>query len=122
MRNGIKALLGKTLVAIEGGIGDNEIQFVTDAGERYCMYHFLRLLQVDIRVEDITGDLQDLIGSPILLAEESTGYLYSDAGPYWSGTWTLYKLATIKGCVDIRWLDESNGYYSERVDFSPSPR
>ena len=62
-----------------------------------------------VRIEEVHGDLDDLLGSPILQAECVT-----QEDKYCS--WTFYKFATIKGSVTVRWLGESNGYYSERVD------
>lgn len=65
-----------------------------------------------VRIEDVTGDISDLVGHPLLVAdlEESRATEVEE-----SGTWSFYKFATIKGYVDIRWLGESNGYYSEGV-------
>lgn len=59
-----------------------------------------------VAIEDVTGDLDDLIREPILLAEE-----VSEKGTY--NNWTFYKLATIKGAVTIRWNQEFANYSTE---------
>jgi hypothetical protein len=69
-----------------------------------------------VRIEDVVGDLEDLQGEPLLLAEEVSGETGPEPEYADSYTWTYYKFATRKGYVDVRWLGESNGYYSERVD------
>lgn len=69
-----------------------------------------------VYLQDIAGDISSLIGNKILMAEES----FSDENPLdeyeESFTWTFYKLATIKGYVDLRWYGSSNGYYSESAE------
>ena len=67
------------------------------------------------------------VGSPILLAKEVSNEgapppegwdeKYND-----SYTWTFYRFGTLKGYVDIKWLGESNGYYSESVSFAEIER
>jgi hypothetical protein len=120
-RKDFSELLGKTLTAIAVNDAQDEIRFTTSGGMVYLMYHDQYCCE-SVGIESIVGELQDLIGSPILRAEEAT----SDKRPAelppleWpdeSETWTFYKLATVKGYVDIRWHGSSNGYYSESVDF-----
>lgn len=112
-------LLGKSMVSVSGEVGGDEIVFTTDSGEMYKLYHS-QVCCESVTIDDICGDLQDLVGSPITLAEEAESNENPDgcSKEYQdSFTWTFYKLATIKGYVDIRWYGESNGYYSESVDF-----
>lgn len=126
MRNYVKieALLGKTLTNIDVQRGsfkvDDQITFTCSTGERYEMRHIQNCCE-SVDIEDINGDLNDLIGSPILKAEEVTNSEENPEGvtkEYQdSFTWTFYHLATVKGYVTIRWYGESNGYYSESVDF-----
>lgn len=114
-------MVGQTFVSIVDS--DDEIRFVTDTGKTYLMHHQQDCCE-GVSIESIVGDLQDLIGTPILKAEEATSgelqpwEVQEENGWYEdSFTWTFYKFATIKGYVDIRWYGSSNGYYSESVDF-----
>lgn len=110
-----KDLIGKTLTSVEVNTeGADEIIFNTSEGEQYRLFHKQECCEW-VTIESIVGDINDLVGVPILMAEEAT----SEEEPQWrhSATWTFYKLATIKGYVDIRWFGESKGYYSETVDF-----
>lgn len=110
---GIDDMIGKTITKIVGGIQDTELTFYTSDGYEYKMYHEQDCCET-VYVEDISGDLNDLIGRVIVEASE-----VSQQNPHAteSGTWTFYKLNSDRyyGGVCIRWNGESNGYYSESV-------
>ena len=114
-----KNLEGKIISEINNT--SDEMIFITNEGN-YKLYHAQDCCEC-VEIEDICGDLNDLLNSPILLAEEIIHE--NDVNPEGvpkkefqdAFTWTFYKLATINGYVTIRWYGESNGYYAETVDF-----
>ena len=114
-------LKGLTITSIDGLEDDSaEVIFTTSEGRRFEMSHSQDCCE-RVSIEDVCGDVNDLLNSPILLAEKET----SDEDPvdvnkeYHDDLycWTFYKLSTFKGDVTIRWYGESNGYYSVGVDF-----
>lgn len=119
MIHDVADLIGVTLSKIEvkdegDGAGNNNIIYFTSNDDRHFrMYHGQECCE-HVYIEDVTGDLDDLIGSPIIQAEETSE---KADGHYESATWTFYKLATIKGSVTIRWFGSSKGYYSEYAFF-----
>ena len=124
----IATLQGKTLRSVEVSADKTEIVFTVDDGTQFVMCHDQDCCE-SVQIEEIVGELSDLIGTPILLAEavsydgeDPDGIVPSEGVEYReSWTWTFYKLATIKGYVTIRWYGTSNGYYSESVDFRKKP-
>ena len=113
----MSAMIGATLDRVEGGVGAERMTFHATDGRAFSFYHAQDCCE-NVRVEDVCGDLSDLVGSPIVQAEEVSN-ADEPATPEHadSFTWTFYKYATSKGAVTVRWLGESNGYYSEGVDF-----
>lgn len=115
-----QVLIGKIVVDIKNK-DDEELIFTLDSGDQYMFYHRQDCCE-SVRIEDIIGNIDDLLNSPILMAEEvidcDKNPEDKEDGRYQdSFTWTFYKFATIKGYVTIRWYGESNGYYSESVNF-----
>ncbi len=115
----ISVLKGKTIIKIDGYVGGDELIFHINDHEKYMMYHQQDCCE-SVIIEDICGELEWLIGQPILVAEERVSHDAPEGiteSRDSSESWTFYELATLKGSVTIRWYGSSNGYYSESVDF-----
>lgn len=122
----IDVLEGATITQIDKGV--DELRFTLSNGTVYAMRHNQDCCE-HVYLEDIEGDFDDLLNTPVLSAYESSCSGddrhpvedESNPGPLnnydESYTWTFYRISTIKGTVVLRWYGTSNGYYSESVDF-----
>jgi len=70
----IAVLIGKTLAAVIRN-GDDSIDFEATTGESWRVYHSQDCCE-RVEIEDVVGDLEDLVDSPIVLAEESSNHAY----------------------------------------------
>lgn len=113
IRCDVSILIGLILKRINVDKTADVITFVSECGRVFEMYHEQDCCE-SVCIEDVCGNLNDLIGERINMACESSN---EDPNAVESARWSFYKFATIKGFVDIRWYGSSNGYYSERVDF-----
>ncbi len=117
----IKSMVGVTMQSVERvkGNDSDELVFTSEDGRKFIFYYSQDCC-ASCDIEDIEGDLADLVGSPITLAEETSS---SDVPPPASEgdyvpesyTWTFYHYGTAKGRVVVRWYGTSNGYYSEQA-------
>lgn len=113
----LEELIGRTMRSVTRN-GDESIDFECVDGTRWQMRYEPDCC-ASCSIEEVVGDLEDLVGVPIALADESTN---SDNPrdsdyPAESFTWTFYRFATTKGYVTVRWYGSSNGYYSESASF-----
>ena len=115
-------LNGKTIKKITGlEEGSEEVDIFTECGQHYRFYHEQDCCE-SVWLNDFEGDVDDLVGALIVSAEEATNSGDEDSSDKPSEycesfTWTFYKIETNKGGIWMRWLGESNGYYSESVYF-----
>lgn len=125
----ISELIGKKLTNVVNlETGSDEVIFHCEDGASFKMLHNQDCCE-SVSVDDVVGDVSDLIGAIVLDAREEsnddqpksetskwadgTEHTYTDE----SATWTFYVIQTDKGAVTIKWYGTSNGYYSEGVDF-----
>lgn len=116
----VSIMTGMTIVDVSGLTKDSdEVFFTTTCGRQFKMYHEQDCCE-SVNIDDVCGDVEDLIGAIIIHFEERISEGDEDSGDKpnqysESFTWTFYDIQTDKGCVNIKWLGESNGYYSESV-------
>ena len=67
-----------------------------------------------VYLADVVGSFEDLIGYPLLEVTESL--VEGELKGYESSTASYYNFKTVKANVQLRWVGESNGYYSETVE------
>jgi hypothetical protein len=107
----VKEMQGQTFTRV---VSDEDTVTFENDEVRYTLYHDTDCCE-SVYVEDIIGDIEDLVNWPLLISREDTnaeGEWRPDEESY---TWTFYNFATFKGYVTIRFLGTSNGYYSEDV-------
>ena len=110
----IDDMIGRVFVNVAQEDTDSLV-FTEDDGKKWIFYHEQDCCE-SVQIEDIVGDLKDLVGEPLIVASEVSNQEYRDDLYGDRITWTYYKFATKNGYVDVRWYGRSNGYYSERVD------
>ena len=109
----VSEMLGQTFSRV---FADHDAVTFENDEVRYMLYHDQDCCE-HVYVEEIIGDLEDLKNLPLLTSREDTNAEDPGTRDYGddSHTWTFYNFATLNGYVTIRFLGESNGYYSESV-------
>jgi len=109
----INIVRGDTGASVFAHDGDR-IDFFFTEGPPLRMYHERDCCE-QVWIEDIAGDPEDLIGSPLLLAEVACAQPIHMINNLEVHRWTFYKFGTNKGYVTVRWCGSSNGFYSVAI-------
>lgn len=107
---------GETVVKIDNlKEGGRDVEFTCASGKTYSMYHEQACCE-HVVIEEIHGNVEDLIGSPILYAYKSSSEPPS-CHEESACEWTFFVFRTMKGTVTVRWYGESNGHYATDATF-----
>jgi len=83
----------------------------------YMMHHCQNCCE-EVCLVDVCGDVDDVCGAPLMLANETEGTCDAvDGDPCGVLSWAFYNLATINGYVTLTFRGDSNGYYTLDMDF-----
>jgi hypothetical protein len=114
-------LKGQTITAIRIDESEHKV-FIQTTEHKYQLRHYQDCCE-SVHIERIVGKPENILSKTIVLAEEDS----TNDNPEWakdrndfdfSHTWSLYRIIVEGGeLLDIWWLGESNGYYSETVSF-----
>ena len=97
--------------------GDQAVHFSFADAPPLLLYHDQDCCE-SVWLEAVVGEVKDLLGSPLLVAEERTQYYDASPDSYGDLEYTFYEFATVKGSLNLCWRGESNGYYSTSVDIA----
>ena len=62
-------MIGQVMESVSGGVGGDRMVFEAANGRKFEFFHEQDCCE-DVHIEDIIGDVNDLIGVPILEAEQ----------------------------------------------------
>lgn len=104
-------MVGKTLESIDSSDSER-VYFHFADGTAWSSVHMSDCCE-SVAVDRIEGDVADVIGMPVLEAEEAHDNESDPPEHPDSWTWTRQRIRTENGEITIVWLGESNGYYGE---------
>lgn len=110
----VRPLAWKHVKSVKGlSKGSDEVTFVFEDGTKLVMYHEQDCCE-HVRLVDF--ELQGKLKGPLLQFQETAEVRSGTESDYGSETWTFYNIRIGTASLNMRWLGESNGYYSESVD------
>ena len=113
----LKRAIGFVIDKITGlEVQSETVSIFTKCNKEVYFYHQGECCE-EVYLADFDCDITDFNGA-IILDIEGVQNEDNPSNIDASTTWTFYKIKTDKGDIWMRWVGESNGYYSELMSFS----